>query len=275
MTNNGIDRGSGHGSDRGSGRVDGLVRDGSGAAIAEPTVTVIDPSGRQTARVVGTAGGGFTAHIPVAGNYVLVVSAEGYEPTAVAVIVGAAPVATEVVLGVLPAVKGIVVDAASGRPLAGATAAMTDQDGNVSLVQDAGADGAFVFSGLSGGQYTLVVTAPGCEPVAQTVTVGGSGPTELTVALHVAAELAGTVRDVAAPGGSGIVAHSQVVLLDIGGEMVGSSVTDVQGRYRFENVLPGDYTVIANGYTPAAATVDVVGGRVASHEFVLGAGAGA
>ena len=53
--------------------------------------------------------------------------------------------------------------------------------------------------------------------------------------------------------------------------MSASALTDEHGRYLFANLAPGDYTVIANGYAPVAATIDVVAGRMAGHEFVLGA----
>ncbi len=250
------------------GRVAGHVRGTDGRPVAGPTVTVIDPSGRQAGRVVGGADGGFALHVDVAGHYVLVASAEGHEPSAVAVIAGATPVQIEIVLGALLALTGLVMEASRGRPVAGATAAVTDVEGRVSLVQVTGADGSFTFTGLAAGQYTLVVSAEGSEPSAQTVTIGGTDAVDVTVVLHTIAELTGTVTD----GVSGIpVANSQVVLLDLGGQMVASAITDDAGAYRFPSVIPSDYTVIANGFAPVAATVAIGSGTFVTREFVLGA----
>ncbi|GAA4404570.1 carboxypeptidase regulatory-like domain-containing protein [Tsukamurella soli] len=256
------------GQDAAIGRVSGMVRRADGTPVPEPTVTVIDPSGRQAARVVGGADGSFALQVGIAGHYVLVASAEGYEPSAAAVIVGATEARIEVVLGRLLAVSGIVMEASHGQPIAGATVTVTDLGGNLNRAAASDPRGSFEISGLAPGQYTLVVTSEGSEPSAQTITVSGDAPTTVTVVLHTVAELTGTVTD----GSGGVpVAHSQVVLLDVGGQMVASAVTDETGAYRFPTVIPSDYTVIANGYAPVAATVNVSGGTVVDQQFVLGA----
>lgn len=250
------------------GTIRGDVRRADGSAIADATVTVIDPSGHQAARTLGDAHGTFVIHVPAGGHYVLVASAPDHEPSAVTVTVGSAPVDAEVVLVSMAALRGTVTTSATGEPVTRATIAVVDHTGHVTTTAVTGADGQWQLNGLGAGTFTVIVTAPGCDPVAETVKLTGTGSAAVDVVLTTAAELGGVVTD---GHGDSPVAHSQVALLDGSGEMAASAVTDEHGRYLFANLTPGDYTVIANGYAPVAATIDVVAGRVAAHEFVLGA----
>ena len=263
-----------HGADKDRvGVVRGVVRRSDGSAVIDPTVTVVAPSGHQAGRSVGSSNGAFEVAVPADGHYVLVASAEGHEPAAVTVIVGSAPVDIEIVLGSMAALRGRVTDSASRLPVHGATVAVADADGQVSSSKETGADGTFEFGRLAAGTYTLVVTSVGRDPSAQSVRVGGDGPTEVDVVLRATAELTGTVTDgsLGVRGSRAPVPHSQVVLLDRQGEMIASTLTDGAGAYSFGNLQPADYTVIANGYAPVTTTIDVSGGRVVTHEFTLGA----
>ncbi|AZG47550.1 MSCRAMM family protein [Gordonia insulae] len=252
------------------GTIRGDIRRADGSAIADATVTVIDPNGRQAARSVGNPDGTFVIRVAAGGHYVLVVSANGHEPSAVTVAVGSSPVDVEVTLSSMAALGGVVTTSATGEPVAKATVAVADRTGQVTATAVTSADGRWDVSGLSGGTYTVIVTASGCDPVAETVTIDGTAAATIDVVLRTAAELGGVITDGTAADGSP-VAHSQVALLDDAGEMAASALTDEHGRYLFANLAPGDYTVIANGYAPVAATIDIEAGRVVTHEFVLGA----
>ncbi|MFW0793723.1 carboxypeptidase-like regulatory domain-containing protein [Gordonia sp. CPCC 205515] len=253
-----------------NGVIRGEVRRSDGQPIADATVTVIDPSGHQAARTTGDAGGAFVIEVAADGHYVLVASAADHEPAAVTVTVGAAPVDAEVVLTSMATLSGLVTTSATGEPVSKATVTVADRTGHVVANAASGADGRWNVAGLSDGSYTVIVTAAGCDPVAETVTTSGTSRSTVDVVLTTAAELGGVVTD-GHHGGGDPVTHSQIALLNDQGEMAASTVTDERGSYLFANLTPGDYTVIANGYAPVAATIDVVAGRVTTHEFVLGA----
>jgi hypothetical protein len=61
-----------------------------------------------------------------------------------------------------------------------------------------------------------------------------------------------------------------VTLLDRDGATLASTTTGADGRYAFENLAEGDYTVIASGYPPAASTLRIEPGRQHSHDVQLG-----
>lgn len=253
-----------------NGVIRGEIRRSDGHPIADATVTVIDPNGYQAARTTGDADGAFVIEVPADGHYVLVASATNHEPAAVTLTVGATPVDTEVVLTSMATLNGLVTTSAAGEAVTNATIAVADHTGHIVANAVSGPDGRWHVAGLADGRYTVIVTAAGCDPVAETVTTSGKARSTVDVVLTTAAELGGMVTD----GGTGEgepVTHSQIALLNDQGEMAASTVTDQDGRYLFANLTPGDYTVIANGYAPVAATIDVVAGHVAGHEFVLGA----
>ncbi|MFW0787896.1 carboxypeptidase-like regulatory domain-containing protein [Gordonia sp. CPCC 206044] len=253
------------------GLIRGEVRRGDGTAIGEATITVIDPSGRQAARSVAHPDGTFVVQASGGGHYVLVVSADGFEPSALTITVGNSPVDVDVVLSSMAALSGTVTTSATGETVAKATVAVADHTGQITATAVTDADGRWEVAGLADGMYTVIVTAPGCDPVAETVTLSGTASATVDVVLRTAAELVGVITDGNTGTDGAPVAHSQVALLNDSGEMAASALTDETGRYLFANLAPGDYTVIANGYAPVAATIDVEAGRVATHEFVLGA----
>lgn len=250
------------------GLIRGEIRGSDRTPISEATVTVIDPGGNQAARTITDADGAFAVRVADAGHYVLAVSATGHEPAAVTVTAGSTPADAEVTLSPLAALGGTVTTSATDEPVAKATIAVADRTGQVVATTVTGADGRWRVGGLSDATFTVIVTAAGCDPVAETVSLADGH--DIDVVLRTAAELTGVITDGAAGSGAA-VAHSQVALLNDGGEMSASALTDEHGRYLFANLAPGDYTVIANGYAPVAATIDVVAGRMAGHEFVLGA----
>lgn len=252
------------------GMIRGNIRRADGTTIAGATITVIDPNGRQAARTAGEADGSFAIGITASGHYVLVVSATGHEPSAVTATVGSTPIDVDVVLTSMAAITGSVTTSATGEPVAQATVAVADHSGQVITTAVTDVDGRWNASGLADGTYTVIATAAGCDPVAETVVITGTTSPAVNVVLRTAAELGGAITDAFGAHGAP-VAHSQVALLNDTGEMAASALTDENGRYLFANLAPGDYTVIANGYSPVAATIDITAGRFVTHEFVLGA----
>ncbi|GAC59649.1 MULTISPECIES: MSCRAMM family protein [Gordonia] len=243
----------------------GVVRDERGGSVPDATVTVIDQQGSQVAVASARHDGSFTAHVAADGQYVLAASATGHEPAAVTAMMAGAPIQTQIVLSAHSSLGGLV-RAADGAPIAGAVVTATAPSGHVVATAVAGADGRWELRGVAEGGYTLVVNAPGFEATARTVahTAGSSQP--VVVEMRSAVALSGLVTDAH----GGVIGHSQVSLLAADGSMAASVFSDEDGRYSFTDLTPGDYTVLANGYAPVAATVDVRAGRFVNHEFVLG-----
>lgn len=251
--------------------ISGDVRRGDGASVSDATVMVIDPAGSQVGRAVSNDHGRFAVDVTDPGSYVLVVSAPNHDPRAVPVTLGSSPAEIEVILESMAVLGGRVTTSATAEPVAGATVAVADRTGQVIATTSTGADGRWDVGGLGDGVHTVIVTAPGCDPVAETVDVSGGTGRTVDVQVHTVADLRGVVTDTEHDGRVRPVARSQVVLLDSSGAIAASTTTDENGHYLFPNLDAGGHTVIANGYVPVAETVDVVAGRVAAHDFVLGA----
>src|SRR5208283_1630534 len=85
------------------------------------------------------------------------------------------------------AVSGTVVDA-SGAVVAGATMQVRSADGVLLKTTLSDKDGSFIFSGLSAGNYRLVVSNPGFETKEMPVTTGtNQAPISLRISLSVGA----------------------------------------------------------------------------------------
>ncbi|WP_243769986.1 MFS transporter [Amycolatopsis acidicola] len=125
-----------------------------------------------------------------------------------------------------------------------------------------GPDGEFEVDAPAG-SYVLLVKASGLEPVARHVTLGGA-PVREDVELPRSVRLAGTVS--ADPGP---VAGARVAVVDAAGQVRGATITDETGHYTVEGLSPGEYTVVASGYEPAAMPVRLVSGEPARFDPLL------
>ena len=246
--------------------ISGHVRRSDGHAIADSALTLIDMAGRQVGRSSSSADGGFRIAVPGSGAYVLIASAGAHQPQASTVTVGAGPVTVDVVLTGTSSLSGTVSIAGRGTPVGGAAATLADAHGEVvaSLMTDA--TGKYLFAELVGGTYTLVISAEGYQPVAQTVAVESTGTTVQDVQLAGGSHLRGVAR--VADGR--VVPDARVTLLDGAGNVVGLTTTGEDGAYSFDDLPEGDYTVIASGYPPVASTLRVVGGEFGQHDVRLG-----
>ena len=89
--------------------------------------------------------------------------------------------------GYPPQVSGTVVDP-SGAAIAGASVMVRSADGTVQSLTQSGSNGSFSISGLSAGNYRLVVSYPGFETKEMPVTIGTTGePAPLRISLAVSA----------------------------------------------------------------------------------------
>lgn len=244
--------------------VSGFVRGAESALVPRAAVTLISPAGHQLGRSVAQADGSYTVDAPGSGSYVLIASADGFQPQASAIVVGEEPVAYDILLSGTSGLTGLVRDAETGAPVEDAVVIVTDVRGEVLATGKTGEVGSFDFTELVPGQVTVAVNATGHRPAALPVEIGGTGVTRVDVDLLAGAHLQGTVR---APHGP--LADARVTLVDPAGNVVGTATTGTDGAYAFTDLDGGDYTVIATGYPPVATSLTVDGGGVDGHDIEL------
>lgn len=245
--------------------VRGHVRGAENAPVPQAAVTLISLSGRQLGRSVSQADGSYGVDAPGTGSYVLIASADGFQPQASTVVVGGEPVAYDILLSGTCGLTGVVRAAGSTLPVKDAMVIVTDVRGDLLASQTTGERGEFGFAELVPGPVTVAVNAAGFRPRALPVEVGGTGITRVEVDLDAGARLQGVVR---APHGP--LADARVTLVDAAGNVVGTSTTGTDGAYAFTDLDGGDYTVIATGYPPVATALTVTGVGADGHDIELG-----
>ncbi|MDX3578366.1 MFS transporter [Streptomyces sp. FL07-04A] len=245
--------------------VHGFVRGAENAPVAQAAVTLISLTGRQLGRAVAQADGSYAVDAPGTGSYVLIASADGFQPQACTIVVnGAEPVAYDVLLSGTSGLTGAVRAAESGEGVKDAMVIVTDVRGDLLATGTTGEQGEFSFAELVPGAVTVAVNAVGFRPRALPVEIGVTGVTRAEVVLDAGALLQGVVR---APHGP--LADARVTLVDAAGNVVGTATTGPDGAYAFADLDGGEYTVIATGYPPVATALTVAGPGVDGHDIEL------
>jgi EmrB/QacA subfamily drug resistance transporter len=244
--------------------VRGFVRGAESAPVARAAITLISLGGRQLGRAVAQGDGSYTVDAPGAGSYVLIASADGYQPQASTVVVGEEPVGYDILLSGTSGLSGVVKAAETKSPVVGAMVIVTDVRGDVLATGLSGQDGEFTFAELVPGTVTIAVNAAGHRPLALPVEVGGTGVTRIDVELNSGSQVQGTVR---AAGRT--LNEARVTLIDAAGNVVATSTTGEDGAYAFTDLDGGEYTVIATGYPPVATHLTVQGSGVDGHDIEL------
>jgi len=242
-----------------AGRVRSVLRPLSGVML-----TLTDRVGAQVARERTGADGRFRLAGIRPGSYVAIFSRPGYRPHAEMVVLHADRVdPLEVTLEPITSVRGLVRDRHSGEPIAAAAVTAVDPEGEVLASTVSDPDGSYRIVGIDATEITLVVATPGAAPVATAIRLhaDGTGPehdVDLDVDLH--STLTGKVTALGHP-----VTRLSLTLRDDQGRTVGSTVTDENGDYRFEQIMPGRYTLHSvsrlpkvTTIAPATTTADVV-----------------
>ncbi|MFI8888775.1 MFS transporter [Streptomyces paradoxus] len=244
--------------------VRGFVRGNESAPVPQAAVTLISLAGRQLGRSVAQADGSYAVDAPGSGSYVLIASADGFQPQASTVVVNGEPVAYDILLSGTSGLTGLVRAADSGQPVKDAMVIVTDVRGDLLANGTTGEQGEFSFAELVPGAVTVAVNAAGYRPRALPVEVGGAGVTRVEIDLDAGARVQGVVR---APHGP--LADARVTLVDQAGNVVGSATTGTDGAYAFTDLDGGEYTVIATGYPPVATALTVTGAGTDAHDIEL------
>lgn len=247
--------------------VRGVVRGAEDTPVPQAAVTLISPAGRQLGRSVARADGGFALDAPGAGSYVLIASADGFQPQAATVVIGDEPLAFDILLAGTSGLAGLVRAAEDASPVEGAMVVVTDVRGDVLATGRSTGQGEFAFAELVPGAVTVAVSAEGFRPLALPVEIGGQGVTRVEAVLRAGAVLRGVVRG--GTGGGEPLTDARVTLVDAAGNVAGTATTGDDGAYAFADLDAGEYTVIATGYPPVAGAVTVTGSGQDGHDIEL------
>lgn len=250
--------------------VRGYVRRPDGTAVRGATLTLIDRAGHQASRGRSEPDGSYRVQTPGAGTYTLVAAAASYRPQAATVAVGGHPADHDVVLIGSSSLTGTVRAAGSGSPVPGATASLANSGGEIVTAGSTDETGRYLLDDLHAGSYTLAVSAPCCQPVALPVVIAAGGQATLDAELASGGRLAGAARTARGE----VVPDALVTVLDAAGNVAAVTTTAADGTYALDNLAPGEYTVIAAGYPPAASTLRLSPGQSHAHDLLLGHPAG-
>jgi hypothetical protein len=162
-----------------------IRRDGS--VVGGATVTLLDDRGGDVAAGAADAEGRGEVVAPSPGGYVLVSTAAGHQPGAVAITVDGAETETDVLIARSASVSGSV--HGEDGPIGGARVTLV-QDGEAVDAADTAPDGTYRIGDIGAGEYGLSVAAPGCEPVATLLDVAEEADVRHDVRLRPASPVA-------------------------------------------------------------------------------------
>jgi EmrB/QacA subfamily drug resistance transporter len=244
----------------------GRVLRGDGRPLAGASVTLADVSGRQVDRARSGADGDYQLRPSAGGTYLLIASAPNLAPNAAMVALADSPVRRDVVLAGSALLRGSV-RAADDEPLAGALITLTDVQGDVVGSAVTTGDGRYALGELLAGTYTLAGQAPGHQPVALTVQLADGATVERDVVLVGGARVSGVVR---AFSDQRPLPEATVTLLDDSGNVLATTCTGEKGEYAFDDLLEGDYSLVASGFAPVATALRLGAGVELEHDVTLG-----
>jgi uncharacterized protein YfaS (alpha-2-macroglobulin family) len=154
-----------------------------GQPVRSAMVVVTDARGEVLATGRTGERGDFNFGELVAGTFTLAVNAPGYRPVAQPVEVqgqGVSRVDVELAAGAR--VQGVIRAGLDRSPLPDARVTLVDSAGQVIATATTGEDGAYGFTDLDAGDYSVI--ASGYPPVATALNVTGPGPDDYDIELH-------------------------------------------------------------------------------------------
>lgn len=162
----------------------GRVRSaGDGQPVRAAMVVVTDDRGEVLATGRTGERGEFSFDELVTGTFTVAVNAPGYRPVARPVEVeGQGITRIDIELAAGARVQGVIRAGVDASPLPDARVTLVDAAGNVVATATTGTDGAYGFTDLDAGEYSII--ASGYPPVASALSVEGPGPDAHDIELH-------------------------------------------------------------------------------------------
>lgn len=248
-----------------SSTLEGVVIDANtGAAVAGATIQV---SGSTQASAVTDASGAYSLANIAAGNLNISVQASGYDPASTSSLITGNQIVryspalyplntTPTVNDPYATISGVVTDAMTGTPIAGASLIL-----NGVQVASTDANGAYAIANISPGSVELSVQMAGYSTVATSATVSAGDNVIFSPSMEqslLTGSLQGTVIDAAT--GQPLAG----VTIDISGSSVLSATTDATGHYVISDIAPGQIAITASlgGYDPVQASSMAYAGGV-------------
>ena len=234
---------------------------GGGSPPAGTTVEALPTDGTlpdgtidsQDGAIDSNGDGGFSIAGLAPGDYSIVASSPGLGDATLSVtVVGTTPITgQDLALTDAGTVTGVITDAATGLPIAGAIVS-SDSLGTTGPVTT-GTDGSYSLPDVSVGSVKITVTPPDDTHVAQVVptTVTAGGPNVVTVALAPAGTLSATIED----GSGNPLDGVQVTVVGptftgaTGGVQPDVLTTDATGTATDTGLIPGSYDLQVQGST--------------------------
>ncbi|HUT40947.1 MAG TPA: carboxypeptidase regulatory-like domain-containing protein, partial [Gammaproteobacteria bacterium] len=238
--------------------ITGILVDGqTGLPLASVTVDVTGPDNRQ---VVSGSNGVFAIHDLIGGSYTLVFSLANYNSVTATTTVGAQQNVNFGTIQLLQGanattgtIRGTVTDSANGQGLSGVTLTVS----TVPAPVQTDANGNFQISNVPTGALTIVADKSGYSSATGSANMTAGGllvfSPRLTSVTAPTTAIQGTVTD----GNTGQPLSE--VAISVTGSSTASAVTDAQGAYRIDNLVPGIITVEASlaGYDSATAITSI------------------
>ncbi|WP_020663881.1 MFS transporter [Amycolatopsis benzoatilytica] len=166
----------------------GRVLDAAGRPVSGVVLTLTDMTGRQVD--VGRTGrtGEYELVARTAGEHVLLATAGSTRPAVSTVRLNGNARWHDLLLDAQGSISGRVRVAGRHAAVSGAVLTLTDRMGSVTATHIAGGDGAYRFTGIEPGAYTLTVSAYGFTPHAEPMTVGDGAAAQHDIELSEAVE---------------------------------------------------------------------------------------
>ncbi|GAA5050978.1 MSCRAMM family protein [Nocardia callitridis] len=224
--------------------------DNGRAGVAGVAVTLADRTGAQVGLTHTDADGEFAVTGLPVGSYLAVFSHRGYDPHAVMVTLTANAAALAVTLTPSTSVRGRVTHLRDGQPVPDATLTAIGADGEVLTSDVTDVTGHYRLTEIHADEITLVLAAPGADPVATVVSCADGTEHTVDLSVDVRSVLGGTVTYGGEP-----VAGLRLTLRDRHGVPIATTNTDKAGAYRFDRVDAGSYTVDSAASGPRAVSV--------------------
>ena len=242
----------------GGGTISGKVTDStSGLGVGGLTVAAVDAAGDSIQQTATAPDGSYSLGGLTPGSYRVLVSPQwpsaysDHQSGEVSVTAGSTATGVNVVMEGGGAVAGTVTDAATGRPIAGATVELYDDESTVTATTTS--NGGFVFGGVGPGIYFADFTATAGGYLTQyyddSATDGGALPIFVTAgqverdvdaSLQSGGHIKGVVSDAQT---QQPVANIEVDAYDSTGTLVSSAQTGSDGSYSIAGLSSGRYTV--------------------------------